>query len=49
MRCKIALLETTDGYGVSVHWPEIDEDLSTDGVLRGSPAPRGSAATARKR
>ena len=26
------------GYGV--HWPEIDEDLSTEGLLRGAPAPR---------
>jgi hypothetical protein len=26
------------GYGI--HWPEIDEDLSTDGLLRGAPAPR---------
>jgi hypothetical protein len=26
------------GYGI--HWPEIDEDLSTEGILRGAPAPR---------
>lgn len=26
------------GYGI--HWPEIDEDLSTEGLLRGAPAPR---------
>ena len=26
-----------DGYGI--HWPEIDEDLSTEGLLRGAPAP----------
>lgn len=26
------------GYGI--HWPDIDEDLSTEGLLRGSPAPR---------
>lgn len=25
------------GYGI--HWPEIDEDLSTEGLLRGSPSP----------
>ncbi|WP_018863984.1 MULTISPECIES: DUF2442 domain-containing protein [Thioalkalivibrio] len=25
------------GYGI--HWPEIDEDLSTEGLLRGAPAP----------
>lgn len=24
------------GYGI--HWPEIDEDLSTEGLLRGAPA-----------
>jgi len=28
------------GYGI--HWPEIDEDLHTAGLLRGAPAPRGS-------
>ncbi len=22
------------GHGVGIHWPEIDEDLSTDGLLR---------------
>jgi hypothetical protein len=22
-----------------IHWPEIDEDLSIDGLLRGAPAP----------
>jgi hypothetical protein len=26
------------GYGI--HWPAIDEDLSTEGLLRGAPAPR---------
>jgi len=26
------------GYGI--HWPDVDEDLSTEGLLRGSPAPR---------
>ena len=25
------------GYGI--HWPELDEDLSTEGLLRGAPAP----------
>jgi hypothetical protein len=28
------------GYGI--HWPEIDEDLSTEGLLRGAPAPRAA-------
>lgn len=26
------------GYGI--HWPALDEDLSTEGLLRGIPAPR---------
>ena len=26
------------GGGYGIHWPEIDEDLSTDGLLRGIPA-----------
>ncbi len=29
------------GGGYGVHWPEIDEDLSVDGLLRGAPAHRG--------
>jgi hypothetical protein len=28
------------GGGYGIHWPEIDEDLSTEGLLRGSPAPK---------
>ena len=36
------------GGGFGIHWPDIDEDLSTEGMLRGSPAPRGSGTTARK-
>ena len=28
------------GGGFGIHWPEIDEDLSTEGLLRGAPAPR---------
>jgi hypothetical protein len=31
--CQIA------GAGYGVHWPEIDEDLSVEGLLRGAPAP----------
>ncbi|MBP9841074.1 MAG: DUF2442 domain-containing protein [Simkaniaceae bacterium] len=27
------------GGGYGIHWPDLDEDLSTDGLLRGSPAP----------
>jgi len=26
------------GGGYGVHWPDIDEDLHTEGLLRGSPA-----------
>jgi hypothetical protein len=26
------------GGGFGIHWPEIDEDLSTEGLLRGVPA-----------
>ncbi len=28
------------GGGYGIHWPELDEDLSTDGLLRGAPAPK---------
>lgn len=28
------------GGGFGIHWPEIDEDLSSEGLLRGAPAPR---------
>lgn len=31
------------GAGYGIHWPEIDEDLSTEGLLRGAPAPRRAA------
>jgi hypothetical protein len=27
------------GYGI--HWPDLDEDLSTEGLLQGAPAPHG--------
>lgn len=27
------------GAGYGIHWEEIDEDLSTEGMLRGTPAP----------
>lgn len=29
--------------GFGVHWPELDEDLCTEGLLRGVPAPRVSS------
>lgn len=28
------------GGGYGIHWPDVDEDLSTEGLLRGAPAPR---------
>ena len=31
---------TIAGAGYGIHWPDIDEDLSTEGLLRGAPAPR---------
>ncbi len=32
------------GYGI--HWPLVDEHLSTEGMLRGAPAPKSKAAVA---
>jgi hypothetical protein len=32
------------GAGYGIHWPELDEDLSTEGLLAGARAPCGSAA-----
>ena len=31
------------GGGYGIHWLDIDEDLSTEGLLRGAPAPRRSS------
>ena len=28
------------GEGTGVHWPDIDEDISVQGMLHGTPAPR---------
>jgi len=28
------------GAGYGIHWPDIDEDLSAEGLLRGAPAAR---------
>ena len=30
------------GGGFGIHWPDVDEDLSTAGLLRGAPAPRAA-------
>ena len=35
------------GGGFGIHWPDIDEDLSTEGLLRGAPAPRTRPADKR--
>ena len=35
------------GGGYGIHWPEIDEDLSTEGLLRGAPAPKSQFAEAK--
>ncbi len=29
------------GAGYGIHWPDLDEDLNTQGLLQGAPAPRG--------
>jgi len=31
------------GAGYGLHWPDIDEDLSVEGLLRGAPAPQSKA------
>jgi len=31
------------GAGYGIHWPDLDEDLSTEGLLRGAPAPQRPA------
>ena len=33
------------GGGFGIHWPELDEDLSTEGLLRGAPARHQRSAT----
>ena len=30
------------GGGFGIHWPDLDEDLSTEGLLRGAPASQPS-------
>ena len=32
------------GGGYGIHWLDLDEDLSTEGLLRGSPAPRSKTS-----
>ena len=33
------------GGGFGIHWPDVDEDLSAQGLLRGAPAPQAHAPT----
>lgn len=30
------------GAGHGIHWPDVDEDLSTEGLLRGAPGARAA-------
>lgn len=32
------------GGGFGIHWPDIDEDLSVEGILAGAPAPGAHVA-----
>ena len=34
------------GGGYGIHWEDVDEDLSTEGMLRGAPAPHQPLAKA---
>ena len=34
------------GGGYGIHWPDIDEDLNSQGLLQGAPAPRNAAKAA---
>jgi hypothetical protein len=33
------------GGGYGIHWPDIDEDLCVDGLLRGLPSSRSTASS----
>lgn len=37
------------GGGYGIHWPDIDEDLNTEGLLRGAPAPRIASKKSRNK
>ena len=34
------------GAGYGIHWPDLDEDLTAQGLLQGAPAPPGRAKAA---
>jgi len=33
------------GTGQGIHWPDVDEDISVEGMLHGTPAPRPRSRT----
>ena len=35
------------GGGYGIHWPDLDEDLSTEGLLRGAPCPRAGSPSSK--
>lgn len=37
------------GAGYGIHWPDIDEDLNTEGLLRGAPSPEYQAKRPKNR
>lgn len=37
------------GGGYGIHWPQIDEDLSTEGLLRGARAPKRNSSSPKRR
>src|ERR1035441_246460 len=41
-RAKFRLI----GTGQGVHWPDVDEDISVEGLLHGTPAPRPNTRAA---
>lgn len=36
------------GDGEGIHWPDVDEDLSVEGLLRGSPSPEARRSPTRR-
>ena len=36
------------GGGFGIHWPEIDEDLNVEGLLKGAPSPEAIKPAVRK-
>jgi hypothetical protein len=37
------------GGGYGIHWPDLDEDISTEGLLRGAPAARTKKTPPKRR